>query len=127
MLKKFILSLCCASAFISTATLAVQYELTPKVEMEITLHSHVPANFTNSFFRRLKATCTVKTPEANNTIKALMTKKGAIINGQPLGIGESMEIVVHGGDTIHIDAEVGSTAQLTNEDANDITALCVTD
>ena len=126
MLKKFILSLCCASAFVTTSALAVQYQLAPQVEMNIELPSNVPTEFHNKVFFHLKATCIVSTSDLEDEIAANMKVKGAVINGISLKVGESHSWAFHNGDAIYIDAEGGATAQLTNLGANKILAHCTT-
>jgi hypothetical protein len=126
MLQKIGCSLLCAGALFSAQALAMNYSLTPGMNLKYALPPKEPLKFTNFLLWTIKATCTISSEDQSDDLYAKLNNKGKIseINGQPVSHGNTLLMTVHPEDKFVIIAESGAEVELKNLGAHTIFVNC---
>lgn len=125
MIRKMGISLLCAGSLLATNVSALtQHEFKQGLTVEYELPPNDPQVFSNVFFWTVKATCTVISEYADNTIFTTMLKRSGSVNGIPLTAPETMFLTVQPGEKLHISAESGAKVELVNVGLYTIKASC---
>lgn len=126
MFKKLIMSLA-LFAGISTPLFASQeiYLTMSANNIDFSFEPNQSKVFTNAFPWILKANCQVSCDDSlRNSLDAKIIKKGGIMNGTVLNIGDSMSLDIHDGDTFSMSSYAGAKVEIKNTGEGAITATC---
>ncbi len=74
--------------------------------------------FSNIFFWKIKATCTIISEDLGNPLTVKMLRKTGSVNETFLSPGESIGLTVQSGDKFNVTADSGAKVQLVNLGSN---------
>jgi hypothetical protein len=127
MMKKVGFTLLCASALASTSAFSTAYhQFAQGMAVEYELPANDPQVFSNIFFWKIKATCTIISDDFGSPLAATMLRKSGSVNNTPLLTGDSIGLTVQPGDKINVTVESGAKVELVNRGNYSIKASCIT-
>lgn len=127
MIRKIGFTLLCASGLLTTNAFSVTYHnFTQGLAVEYELPANDPQVFSNIFFWKIKATCTIISDPPENPLSVKMLRKTGSVNQIPLSAGDSMGLVVQPGDKLNVTADSGAKVELLNLGPKTIRASCST-
>jgi hypothetical protein len=124
MLRKIFCTLIFMANLIGNHVYATEYTFSQMTGYNFELTPNTPQVFTNNFFITLEARCTIISPNPNNSISFNILRKSGSLNDMKLSAGDSVTLITHPGENIHIIAVSGGKIQLTNNSDTEITASC---
>ncbi len=116
--------LCAAGLYSSSASFATEHTFSQATTYEFRLPSNEPQVFTNTLFWAVEAKCTVISDSEDNPFSFTILRKSGSLNGIELSKGDSMALVVHPGDQLHITAASGARVELINYGDKEMKASC---
>ena len=126
-MRKISISLLCASCLLATnAFSTTEHLLTLGRAVEYELPVNDPQIFSNIFFWKIQATCTILSEVPGSPISAKMLRKTGSINDITLATGDSIALMVQTGDKLYISAESGAKVEMINLGEKKIIASCST-
>ncbi|STX28414.1 Uncharacterised protein [Legionella beliardensis] len=123
-MRKVVLSLLAAGAFISAPVLAMNHSLNAGVSVEYELPVNAPEVFTNFTFFKVHAICKIQTQDESNVIHIKALNRSGQVNGQVINTGDELDLTLHNGETIDLVAESAAQVELTNKGEHLIKAKC---
>ena len=126
MLRQIGLILLCVSNILATPAFSMtEHLLVQGRPIEFALIPNDPQVFSNIFFWKIQAVCTILGETAAAPISAKMLRKTGTINETLLGTGDSSGLVVEPGDKLFITADSGAKVELVNLGEETIIASCL--
>ena len=116
--------LCVSNLLASNAFSSTEHLFSQGRAIEYELPSNDPQIFSNIFFWKIQATCTIISDNAGSPITAKMLRKTGAINDMPLATGDSIALVVQPGDKLYITADSGAKVEMVNLGEKKIIASC---
>lgn len=113
------------SLFSANAFCSPERVLSHGLAYEFTFPSNEPQPFANTSFWTLDGTCTIKSDLEDNPFSFTVLRKSGTLNGVPLSKGDSMSLVVHPGDKLHMTAASGGKIELVNNGPFTVKATCI--
>lgn len=110
--------------FASPTFAVTTHILNQGVGLDYELPPQDPQVLVNFMFAPIKATCTITSDSLENPLEITMLKKNGILNGSQLKQGESVELLIKGGDTFIFSVDSGAKIQLLNKGEEHIKASC---
>ena len=127
MMRKIGFTLLCAGGLFTTNAFSTTYHTFRQgLAIEYELPVNDPQVFSNIFFWKLKATCTIISETPENPISATMLRKSGSINDVQLAAGDSMGLTIQAGDKLNVTADSGAKVELVNRGNKTIIASCST-
>ena len=126
-MRKIGFSLLCAGGLFTTNVFSTTYHtFTQGLAVEYILPVNEPQVFSNIFFWKLKATCTIISELSENPLSATMLRKSGSINDIQLAAGDSMGLTIQAGDKLNVTADSGAKVELVNRGEKTVIASCAT-
>ena len=108
----FATQVCAMSTYYFQTGIYVDYELP----------ANEPLTFVNGFMWTIKASCKILSSEKDNYVNFKVLRKEGSINNIKVSSGESIKLLFHPDDMVHIMAISGGKVELTNLSKVTITA-----
>lgn len=126
MIRAITLSILCAiGLFSSNAFCSTERALGQGLTYEFTLPSNEPLTFVNTTFWVIDSICTIVSDVEDNPFSFKVLLKSGTLNGVQLSKNDSLSLIVHPGDRLHITAASGGKIELVNHGLSTIKATCV--
>ncbi len=127
MMRKISLTLACVGTLLApNAFSTTEHLFTQGRAIEYELPPHDPQIFSNIFFWKLQATCTIISDITTSPFAAKMLRKTGTINDILLSTGDSLALVIQTGDKLFITADSGAKVEMINHGETKIIASCLT-
>lgn len=126
MLRKFSLSLLCAGALFSAASMAMNHELSSGLSIEYDFLPNKPELLSNYTIFTINAVCNIQTAADQAVIHVRAVSKSGSINGQKIQKGEELDVTVRNNDQLQLSAQSAAQVELTNTSDLPVKALCKT-
>lgn len=133
MFRKIGLTVICAGSFLfSTTAFSSEYLLRKGASIDYELPVGVQQVFSNMFFWKIVANCTITSDnQTTNPLSINMLRKTGSISyhdySRQLSAGDTVEINIVSGDTIHLTADSGAKVGLLNHSTSTLRAHCETE
>ncbi len=125
MLRKIGFTLLFATGLFSTSAFSVTEHVFSQASVyDFTLPPDEPQIFANTFFWAVEAKCTILSDNEENPFSFTVLRKTGSLNGVNLSKGDTMDLIVHPGEQLHISAASGSRVELINHGDKTIKASC---
>ena len=125
MLRKLSLAALCATTLLSNVVFSATENVFPQsTHYDFILPAHEPQIFSNAFMWTVDSKCTIITDVESTPFSLKVLRKSGSLNGVKLSKGDSMDVIVHPGDKLHITAASGGRVELTNNGEETIKARC---
>ena len=98
------------------------FQIGPAVDYELPIND--PQVFSNVFMWTVKASCTIKSTEANNIVSFKVLRKTGSINNRNLSSGDVMTLTLQPREVVYITALPGAKVELLNQGSTTIVASC---
>ena len=126
MLRKIGLIALCLSNIVTTPVFSMTEHLFVQGRpIEYAFIPNEPQIFSNIFFWKIQAECTILGETPGTPISAKMLRKSGTINETLLATGDSIGLVVQPGDKLFITADSGAKVEMVNLGEETIIASCI--
>src|SRR3989338_10787495 len=109
-MKKGFMQCLMAATLLSSSSIYAQEGLSQTYEF----YPNQSTEVENPLCWTLDTQCEITTPDMQDSLTGTMIKKNGSINGVKLNQGESLTVIVHKGDQLHIRADYRAKMLITN-------------
>lgn len=126
MIRAITLSILCAiGLFSSNAFCYTEHVVSQGLPYIFTFPSNSPQILVNPSFSALDATCTIISDVEDNPFSFKVLRKSGTLNEVLLSTDDSVSLIVHPGDMLHITAASGGKLELINHGSSTVKASCI--